>query len=62
LVLTGDKIGTAINIGMSAGLLDDSDKMTQYIIKEATDHESLSNELSHIMGEMERAELNYKNK
>jgi len=47
---------------MSAGLLDDSDKMTQYIIKEATDHESLSNELSHIMGEMERAELNYKNK
>lgn len=38
-VLTGDKIGTAINIGMSAGLLDDSDKMTQYIIKEATDHD-----------------------
>lgn len=27
-VLTGDKIGTAINIGMSAGLLDNSEKMT----------------------------------
>lgn len=26
-VLTGDKIGTAINIGFSAGLLDDSEKM-----------------------------------
>lgn len=33
-VLTGDKIGTAINIGMSAGLLDNEDKMDKYIIKE----------------------------
>jgi len=27
-VLTGDKIGTAINIGLAAGLLDQKDKMT----------------------------------
>jgi len=26
-VLTGDKIGTAINIGISAGLLNEEDKM-----------------------------------
>jgi len=37
-VLTGDKIGTAINIGLSAGLLDDKDVMTQHIIREADDN------------------------
>jgi len=31
-VLTGDKIETAINIGVSAGLLDDN--MDQYIVDE----------------------------
>lgn len=31
-VLTGDKIETAINIGVSAGLLDDT--MDQYIVDE----------------------------
>jgi P-type E1-E2 ATPase len=31
-VLTGDKVETAINIGVSAGLLDDS--MDQYIVDE----------------------------
>lgn len=36
-VLTGDKIGTAINIGLSAGLLDNKDKMTMHIIKEAVE-------------------------
>jgi magnesium-transporting ATPase (P-type) len=33
-VLTGDKIETAINIGFSAGLLDNESKMTQYIVDE----------------------------
>ena len=47
-VLTGDKIGTAINIGMSAGLLDNSEKMTQHIIREATDQNKLSKEISEI--------------
>ena len=32
-VLTGDKVETAINIGLSAGLLD-NDSMDQYIIQE----------------------------
>jgi len=31
-VLTGDKIETAINIGFSAGLLDNEKKMTQHLI------------------------------
>jgi len=33
-VLTGDKIETAINIGFSAGLLDNETKMSQYIVDE----------------------------
>ena len=33
-VLTGDKIETAINIGFSAGLLDNEKKMSQYIVDE----------------------------
>jgi magnesium-transporting ATPase (P-type) len=36
-VLTGDKIETAINIGVSAGLLDGS--MAQYIIDEGDQKE-----------------------
>ena len=31
-VLTGDKIGTAINIGLSAGLLDKVDRMERFLI------------------------------
>ena len=34
-VLTGDKVETAINIGVSAGLLDED--MDQFIVKEITD-------------------------
>lgn len=37
-VLTGDKIGTAINIGMSAGLLDSDEVMNKHIIKESIDY------------------------
>ena len=34
-VLTGDKVGTAINIGISAGLLDQKDDMDMhYVLKE----------------------------
>jgi phospholipid-transporting ATPase len=36
-VLTGDKVETAMNIGVSAGLLDQS--MGQYIIEETTKQE-----------------------
>lgn len=32
-VLTGDKVGTAINIGYSAGLLEPEDVMTQHKIE-----------------------------
>ena len=42
-VLTGDKIETAINIGVSAGLLDKT--MAQHII-EQTDTNDLSNIIS----------------
>lgn len=41
-VLTGDKIETAMNIGVSAGLLDNS--MAQYIIEE-TDEQALRRRL-----------------
>lgn len=34
-VLTGDKVGTAINIGLSAGLLDAT--MDQYMLEEETE-------------------------
>ncbi len=33
-VLTGDKIETAINIGFSAGPLDNETKMSQYSVDE----------------------------
>lgn len=45
-VLTGDKIETAINIGLSAGLLD-NDSMEQYIIQD-TDINVLRKELTSI--------------
>lgn len=44
-VLTGDKIGTAINIGLSAGLLDPKDQMDQYIIREDESRSRLKVEL-----------------
>ena len=31
-VLTGDKVGTAINIGLSAGLLERKEEMDQHVI------------------------------
>lgn len=43
-VLTGDKVETAINIGLSAGLLD-NDSMDQYIIQE-TDKDALRENLN----------------
>ena len=51
-VLTGDKIGTAINIGMSAGLLDNKDQMDQYEIREEADIEKLIQEVNHIKGKI----------
>lgn len=60
-VLTGDKIGTAINIGLSAGLLDNDKKMTQHIIREATDYDKLSAELSEIKSKMTTDEMKYLN-
>lgn len=56
-VLTGDKIGTAINIGMSAGLLDSSEKMNQYIIREAAKIENLITELSDILGKIKKNDM-----
>jgi phospholipid-translocating ATPase len=41
-VLTGDKIETAMNIGVSAGLLDSS--MAQYIVEE-TEYDQLKLQL-----------------
>ena len=35
-ILTGDKIGTAKNIGLSAGLLDN--EMPQHVIRDFEDH------------------------
>lgn len=45
-VLTGDKIGTAINIGFSAGLLDNDENMDQHIIREDANVDKLIDELS----------------
>lgn len=42
-VLTGDKVGTAINIGISAGLLDRKDKMDQHLVDGKDD--SIENQL-----------------
>ena len=47
-VLTGDKIGTAINIGLSAGLLDHKDYMDIHIIREAEDHQKLVYEILQV--------------
>ena len=46
-VLTGDKIETAINIGFSAGLLDNDTKMDQYIVDE-TDTKELYERLCNV--------------
>jgi len=47
-VLTGDKVGTAINIGISAGLLDQKDDMDMhYVLKE--DSASLSQNLEDVL-------------
>ncbi len=43
--MTGDKIGTAINIGLAAGLLDSKEVMTQNVIKEAANNTKLVEEL-----------------
>jgi len=48
-VLTGDKIETAINIGVSAGLLDNN--MNQYIIDQ-TDYDELKNNLEDTLDKM----------
>ena len=50
-VLTGDKIETAINIGVSAGLLDRT--MAQHII-EQTDSHDLSNVISQVSKDINR--------
>ena len=56
-VLTGDKIGTAINIGLSAGLLDQEKYMTQHIIREAADHVTLVKELIEVQTKLLREEV-----
>lgn len=50
-VLTGDKVETAINIGVSAGLLDDN--MDQYIVDETTslDLNQKLNDVNNSIGE-----------
>ena len=58
-VLTGDKIGTAINIGFSAGLLDNEDKMDQHIIREDSDVNKLIDELSEISGKLKKLDMSY---
>jgi magnesium-transporting ATPase (P-type) len=58
-VLTGDKIGTAINIGMSAGLLDNSEKMDQYIIRESNHIDKLIEELSTILFEIKKNDMKH---
>lgn len=47
-MLTGDKIGTAINIGLSAGLLDPQEKMDMWVIRESSDHLKLVHELLEV--------------
>jgi magnesium-transporting ATPase (P-type) len=58
-VLTGDKIGTAINIGMSAGLPDNSEKMDQYIIRESNHIDKLIEELSTILFEIKKNDMKH---
>ena len=45
-VLTGDKVETAINIGYSAGLLDN--KMAQFVIK-AEERKVIKHQLNEIL-------------
>jgi phospholipid-transporting ATPase len=52
-VLTGDKIETAINIGISAGLLDNM--MQQHIIDE-TEVDELETKLKEVQKEIEEKE------
>lgn len=56
-VLTGDKIETAINIGVSAGLLDNN--MNQYIIDQ-TDYDELKNNLEDTLDKMQKQRYNRK--
>lgn len=51
-VLTGDKIGTAINIGLSAGLLDNKELMKMHIIRESVDQKKLMTELTAALGDL----------
>jgi len=44
-VLTGDKVETAINIGISAGLIDDEKDMMRHIIKKKSTEKELSDAL-----------------
>jgi len=57
-VLTGDKIETAINIGFSAGLLDNS--FNQIIIDEL-DHHELIGQLQRADDSIIEAEKNFGN-
>jgi magnesium-transporting ATPase (P-type) len=50
-VLTGDKVETAINIGVSAGLLDP--EMEQYLIDQI-DHQELKSELEEKKYEVQK--------
>ena len=54
-VLTGDKIETAMNIGVSCGLLDD--RMDQYIIEE-TENEDIKAALDKILAEIQLKKKN----
>lgn len=58
-VLTGDKIETAINIGVSAGLLDR--KMAQHIIDD-TNPDDLSSVISSVQKDIMRFSKNKNNK
>lgn len=51
-VLTGDKVGTAINIGLSAGLLDPT--MDQYMLEEETEF-LVQQKLSTILPQIQQA-------
>ena len=55
-VLTGDKIETAINIGYSCGLLDNS--LTRYIIEEKTEVQ-LEENFNRIIEQIEKVFFNY---
>jgi len=52
-VLTGDKIETAINIGMSAKLLDTNEYMDQHLCDEV-EPEKLHNKLGDILKDVKK--------